>query len=149
MHWRQLSQRWEFHKLCSLELVVYPEEDCITADEYLEYQRLGNRVWILENESDWIANFQVSPAPVDCPVPSAETYIGGLAVFRPYQGRGFGKTVAEQLICRHGNKLLATRVRQGNVRSERLIGHCGFSWLSQQVRCSITWNWYFRKPLQF
>lgn len=142
-----LDGDWEY--LAKLEREVYPIADCITGEQYYEYYEKGNIVWVLINDKgEWVANFQIAPVPEDSPLPfeKGQLYITGIAVFKPYQGKGFGHQIMECLLEKYRAHSLICRVRQENIRSQSLISQYKFIFQQPEVKDGTTWYWYCREP---
>lgn len=147
--WIELGDLQQFEALTALELEIYPADDCITADEYLAYKASGNRVFVGSLDETWIGNYQISIVPADCPLSIAGSYISGLAVFKPHQGRGYSRVLMDRLLSVHGACDLVARVRETNCAPLRLAQSRGFDMVKRQIRNGVGWNWLYRhgRPL--
>lgn len=144
--WRKLQALADLDRLVALEREIYPEEDCITAAEYLDYVEAGHEVWLLEIGGEWVGNYQVCAMPDDAPGGLGGTYVAGLAVFKRFQHQGFGHVAMAHLLAGRAELELAARARADNVASQHLLTGYGFSYVGDQVREGALWRWYARAP---
>jgi RimJ/RimL family protein N-acetyltransferase len=145
LRWLKIQEEADYQRLVELEHLVYPPDDCITASEYLDYQVKGNRVWILTRSDEWIANYQISTMPTDAPAECFGLYISGLAVFRPYQGQGYGHLAFSKLVTKFGCSQLSARVRTENPGPRSLLRKFGFEYCIRESRREILWDWFTRQ----
>lgn len=150
MIWLTLTTIEEFRRLSELERRVYPLDDCITGEDYMDYCHEGNIVRVLSSkDKNWIGNFQVSHIlpQIPTPVPDSSRYITGIAVFSGYQGQGYGDVIMLKLLAEYGQYYLVSRARIDNRRSINLLRKHDFGTLGTELRDSICWEWFGRKSL--
>jgi GNAT superfamily N-acetyltransferase len=142
--WIRLEHLSEFQKLAALEIMVYPIEDCITADDYKCYQASGNIVWVMTAKNRWIANFQVNPNYCETPIGNRGTYVSGLAVFDGFQRRGYGRVAMTRLISEYGASTLIARARVENIGAGKLLSDFGFCCMTCEMLYGSLWEWFVR-----